>query len=260
MIDWNELNCRSMLENYYAALLKREEQKHINHEKKAKTAEELEDLKEKIEKKQIHSLRVLAFCRDIAAVLTESNPKPGLNETMLYAAALLHDIAKFDSNKYHHRLAASAVKTVCGPYGPEDSAGFFALDEIITAHKTRRFAPCPEYAAEAAILRMADKLDEIYRKTQKVQEAEAGVIQAEQKFEKAAHNEKPKKAAKKLQDKEEKLIKREASLEKAKVDFIQNREIIHTFFESEHHGGCDSTFYKALCKALALRCDSLLNF
>lgn len=253
MIDWNELNCRSMLENYYAALLKREKEKYINHEKKAKTAEELEKLKEKIKKKQTHSLRVLAFCRDIAAALTASNPKPELNETMLYAAAFLHDIAKFDSDKHHHRLAASAVKTVCGSYSSEDSAAFFALDEIITAHKGK-FNPCPEYAAEAAILRMADKLDKIFRKAQKVQQANCSLERAKEKLKMAQEfgdsGKKLLKKADKVLEKSKKLEKKEDALKDAAADFKKNLDTIHVYSQSAVSGICDPAFFNALQNAL----------
>jgi len=47
MIDLSTTNCRQMQERYYAALLDWEKLRYLNRERKAKTAEELEKLKEK---------------------------------------------------------------------------------------------------------------------------------------------------------------------------------------------------------------------
>ena len=261
MIDLSTTNCRQMQERYYAALLDWEKLRYLNRERKAKTAEELEKLKEKIEKRKTHSLRVLAFCSDITKALAaggeaqaaESPSLPKLNEPLLSAAALLHDIAKFDSNEHHHRLAVSAVKTVCGPYGPEDSSAFFALDEIITAHKGD-FRPCPEYAAEAAILRMADKLDKVYRRAQKVQRAKAAEKRAQSSLDIArslgASNKKITKKVEKMLDKGCKLSKREDDLRAAKAEFDQNWAAVRAYAQNTASGNCAPDFFTAFSKAL----------
>ena len=261
MIDLSTTNCRQMQERYYAALLDWEKLRYLNRERKAKTAEELEKLKEKIEKRKTHSLRVLAFCSDITKALAaggeaqaaESPSLPKLNEPLLSAAALLHDIAKFDSNEHHHRLAVSAVKTVCGPYGPEDSSAFFALDEIITAHKGD-FRPCPEYAAEAAILRMADKLDKIHRRVRKVQQAELTLKRTQLSLERAQSQDK---SAKKLEKKadnvlkwEQKLEERRAELNRSSQEFRKNWGAICAYAQGGAPGSCGPDFIAALKQAL----------
>lgn len=243
MLDLTEQRCNDMLAGCYDASFRREEQKLQKLLTRGKRTEEeivkeLGELREDMDKKRDHSQRVYACCLDIVKALT---PAPGQPETfsppdtrLLYAAALLHDAAKFENDSYHHRLAVSAVKAVCGPYTPEDSRDFFVLDEIITAHKGGDFRPHPACAAEAAILRMADNLDRLWRKSEKLRLAEE------------AHQ--PRK----------KIEKKEEELEEAKKKYRWSVDIIRNFSKGSAPGTCGPVFFRALGEALQPRYNELV--
>ena len=73
-------DCRTILSRHYAAA----------------------DVKEKKKLKQLdHTQRVLFLCRTLAPQLP-----PPLQTDLLFASALLHDIAKFDHGPHHLRAAA----------------------------------------------------------------------------------------------------------------------------------------------------------
>lgn len=129
---------------------------------------------EDIRKKRAHAGRVLAVCRRIAAALPPAC-RERIDCERLDCAAILHDIAKFDSDETHHLLAAGTIQSeyekwaVQQPQSPGDAPDFSRIGGIIRWHKGNAFTPPGELALEASILRIADKIDKVCRKTRKLQ-------------------------------------------------------------------------------------------
>lgn len=106
-----------------------------------------------------HAKNVAALCEDVANSL-ESRLQDCVDRDLLAAAAILHDIAKFDAAGDHEEAAIGIIRSECGKQSPSpiDPRDFAALGEIIRSHKGD-FDPHPRVALEAAVLRIADKLD-----------------------------------------------------------------------------------------------------
>lgn len=96
-----------------------------------------------------HSIRVRYICEEIVCELNKEI-QIEINTTLLYRAAILHDIAKFDGEDKHHKKAKNILKM----QGVESKKVF----SIIKAHKGK-FTPNDNVIVESAILRMADKID-----------------------------------------------------------------------------------------------------
>lgn len=75
---------------------------------------------------------------------------------LLHKAVIFHDIAKFRfGGRKHHEKAEKILKGIFSW-----TEALYQCVDVIKAHKGE-FAPAPAVAAEAAILRMADKIDKI---------------------------------------------------------------------------------------------------
>ena len=120
-----------------------------------------------LKKRAEHAGRVLIFSQIIADQLDSRYP---LDRFLLDSAAILHDIQKFKSYRRHAVLAGAAIKKRNQDWKkkrrPFSKAECMALDGIISAHKDD-FDPPYYYAEEAAVLRMADKLDKVWRASTK---------------------------------------------------------------------------------------------
>lgn len=130
---------------------------------------------EDIRKKCAHTRRVLAVCRSIADGLPPAC-RERIDRERLDCAAILHDIAKFDSDEAHHLLASETIRreyeewAARQPQAPADAPDFSRIGGIIRWHKGDAFTPPRELALEASILRMADKIDKVCRKARKLRE------------------------------------------------------------------------------------------
>lgn len=128
-----------------------------------------------IQKKRAHTRQVLVVCRRIADGLPPAC-RERIDRERLDCAAILHDIAKFDSDEAHHLLASETIRreyeewAARQPQAPADAPDFSRIGGIIRWHKGDAFTPPRELALEASILRMADKIDKVCRKTRKLQE------------------------------------------------------------------------------------------
>lgn len=240
MMDLSVQNCQAIVKSHYDAL-------------------EVKDKKQR--RKLAHALRVWELCQAISAKLAQEE-RSRLHPELLTAAALLHDIAKFDSDRLHHLQAIDIIRNGLGQESDEDEAALSALDQMILAHKDG-FNPSPIYAADAAILRMADKIDQVRRKTRKsaksradVEEAKEKVARAEAKYKKAKkegdlekmHDKKRKLEEKeaKLKEKKDKLKEELQELQEAREHFQGSLEKITAYAQSESHGSCAPAFAQNL--------------
>ncbi len=110
----------------------------------------LEKNKKKIIK---HSKRAKKICDEIYEELDESI-KEKIDKDLLSKAAIFHDIAKIEDDDTHNKLAKSRLKK----HFKKSDEDFKKVCSIIKAHKGE-FEPDENIALEAAILRMADKID-----------------------------------------------------------------------------------------------------
>jgi len=132
----------------------------------------------KLRKKREHTERVLCTSQRIAAALAVSGGKP-IDEERLAFAAILHDIAKFDNDEIHDKLALGIIRKEYAEWAagqeqpPADTPDFSEIGELIRWHKDDEFAPPAGLAAEASILRIADKIDQVHRKERKLRKADS---------------------------------------------------------------------------------------
>ena len=129
-----------------------------------------------------HTKGVLSLCREISAALSlEQRP---IDMDLLTAAALLHDAAKYDDPKNHHKDAGRVIAENLDSLGwSTDGVRLSALNSVIKAHKGS-FKPLPDYACEAAILRMADKIDMLRRGKDKEDKYDEGIEKIQEYFSK----------------------------------------------------------------------------
>ncbi|NCC15605.1 MAG: HD domain-containing protein [Clostridia bacterium] len=129
------------------------------------SGKDMESHLEEVNKIIGHTHRVLKICEAFAVNLKLE----GTELELLKAAAILHDIAKLDEkNGEHNRLVEEAMMDmgiVQFADGKEDK-----VYEIIEAHKGG-FNPSSDIALEAAILRMADKLDKFVKRPTKAEKS-----------------------------------------------------------------------------------------
>lgn len=97
-----------------------------------------------------HSTRVADISMNIISIINIINED---EKELVYKAAILHDIAKFDDKNNHNKKAKKVLSKFCGK--DED---FENLCLIIKNHKGK-FKPDKDIAIMAAILRLADKID-----------------------------------------------------------------------------------------------------
>lgn len=133
--------CWNLLKSHYNSL-------ELSPKKRAKANDALQ-----------HAMSVVELCKDVTNKL-EPRLQSCVNQNLLEAAAILHDIAKFDHTDTHEVDAIDVIRAECAKHtvSPIDPRYFEALDEIIRWHRDG-FDPHPRVALEAAILRTADKLD-----------------------------------------------------------------------------------------------------
>ena len=122
-----------------------------------------------------HTKGVLSLCREIASALPPDQGR-ALDMDLLTAAALLHDAAKYDDKKKHHKDAGRVIAENLDRLGwSVDGARLTALNDVIKFHKGSSFKPDPSRAREAAVLRMADKIDMLRRGKDKERQYDEGI-------------------------------------------------------------------------------------
>lgn len=120
-------------------------------------------LREDMKAHLLHTEGVVSICLEILSRLPQESQLL-VDPELLNAAAVLHDVAKFDDKDDHHKLAESVILKNRALLGEEvDDEDIEILGSIIRAHKGDKFKPDEDYACEAAILRMADKIDMLRR-------------------------------------------------------------------------------------------------
>ena len=111
-----------------------------------------------------HSMRVYKICRNIVHRLEEGEIEPQFGQ--LYTAAYLHDIGKKDITGDAHPFASVVLMHKLFDCDSEKDNRKFAhqIGSIIVSHKGY-FCPHSSIAIEAAILRIADKIDRYYTRS-----------------------------------------------------------------------------------------------
>lgn len=120
-------------------------------------------------KKAKHALRVWAICEEIAKELNKYSESISVDIDILCKGALLHDIGKvfFMNDDYHHLASAAIIEKLFDCTSEQGDREFTRkLQSIILSHKGD-FKPDSDVAVEAAILRMADKIDKYNKSTPK---------------------------------------------------------------------------------------------
>lgn len=120
-------------------------------------------------KKAKHALRVWAICKEIAKELNEYSENISVDIDILCKGALLHDIGKAFpvDDDYHHLASAATIEKLFDCTSEQENREFTRkLQSIILSHKGD-FKPDSDIAVEAAILRMADKIDKYNKSTPK---------------------------------------------------------------------------------------------
>lgn len=97
-----------------------------------------------------HIHRVVVICEAFVDELTPTD----INNEALMNAAILHDICKYDDDNKHEKVGADLVEKEYSA----DIKDVKIVGDIIRAHR-KKFKPSDTVWLEAAILRMADKLD-----------------------------------------------------------------------------------------------------
>ena len=140
-------------------------------------------LREDMRAHLLHTEGVVSVCLEILSSLPLESQKL-VNQKLLNAAAILHDVAKFDDKDDHHKLAESVILKNRALWGEDvDDEDIEALGSIIRAHKGK-FKPDVDYACEAAILRMADKIDMLRRGKDRQNKYEEGIDKIQTYFRK----------------------------------------------------------------------------
>ena len=138
-------------------------------------------LKEKMDGHLLHTKRVLTICSEIAEALPPEG-RSLVNRELLSSAAVLHDIAKFDDRDDHHKIAEKEIAGHIDCLNWEaDGFAMKTLGSVIRAHKGS-FEPEEDCACEAAILRMADKIDMLRWDGDKKKEYKRGLEKIEEYF------------------------------------------------------------------------------
>lgn len=138
-------------------------------------------LRENMKAHLLHTEGVVSVCLEILSALPPQS-RLLVDPELLNAAAILHDVAKFDDKDDHHKLAESVILKNCALWGEDvDDEDIEALGSIIRAHKGK-FKPDEDYACEAAILRMADKIDMLRRGKDKQNKYEEGIDKIKEYF------------------------------------------------------------------------------
>lgn len=113
-----------------------------------------------------HSLRVKKIAKSIVVLLEDEGID--VSKKAVKVGALLHDIGKNDkNNKYHHyKSVARTMKLFDCTSGKKNQRYANQIYSIILSHKGE-FKPNVDIALEAAILRMADKIDKYNKSSSK---------------------------------------------------------------------------------------------
>lgn len=113
-----------------------------------------------------HSHRVRCICQEISDSLDDTSLALTLKrKDLIYKAAYLHDISKAElpkknsKRKDHNQASAKVIDKCFDCSGSKENAQYAKeLKEIVIAHRGA-FSPSKNIALEAAVLRMADKID-----------------------------------------------------------------------------------------------------
>lgn len=117
-----------------------------------------------------HSENVCRICEDIALQLEKNGIK--VRKKLLKKAAYLHDIGKaYRKGDAHPFMSVICMYDIFDCSGEERKEYAWKLGQIIIAHKGI-FCPPVCVAIEAAILRMADKIDKYSKPQYSLKEAE----------------------------------------------------------------------------------------
>lgn len=138
-------------------------------------------LREDMEARWLHTEGVVSICGEILSKL----PRQGrllAHPELLEAAAILHDVAKYDNKDEHHKLAESVLLENRSLLGADDGE-LETLGSIIRAHKGK-FNPDEDCACDAAILRMADKIDMLREGKDKQGKFDRGIEKISKYFDK----------------------------------------------------------------------------
>jgi len=170
--------CYELLNCHYDERLekKRKKLKELKGPEKLKRQEKLEKLEKEIEIHLRHTEGVVSICREIWSGLPQQS-QALVNGELLVAAAVLHDVAKFDEKKgenNHHELAGGVISSNRAMLRSNIDGNVETLSSIVKAHKGT-FEPNENCACEAAILRMADKIDMLRRGKDKQQQFDDGI-------------------------------------------------------------------------------------
>lgn len=134
-----------------------------------------------------HSKRVCRLCKKIVKRL-KNNSVDNIQSDLLYKAAYLHDIGKANYDGDAHPY----MSVVC-MYDSFDCSGKKSrkyarrISHIIIAHKSD-FCPPKDVAIEAAILRMADKIDKYNKSKYSLVKAEKSCKKSLKKIKKYFHD------------------------------------------------------------------------
>ena len=129
-----------------------------------------------------HSLRVKQICQNITTEL-EANGLT-VRKRLLDVGSLLHDIGKCEhcNIKYHHYISSAMMMNLFNCTKGKKNIRFAQrVQSLILSHKGA-FCPHPCVAKEAAILRMADKIDHFVRKKDDSKKYERNLNIVEQYF------------------------------------------------------------------------------
>lgn len=111
-----------------------------------------------------HSRRVYNLCCEIIhnLNLNDTISLSQESEELVYKAAYLHDIGKkIDGSNTHNKTSEELIDFLCGHIN-NNTEYLIKLKSIVKAHRGK-FNPDHNVSIEAAIMRMADKIDKFHR-------------------------------------------------------------------------------------------------
>lgn len=138
------------------------------------------------DKVKTHSKNACRICEDIALQLEKNGIK--VRKKLLKKAAYLHDIGKaYRKGDAHPFMSVICMYDIFDCSGEEGKMYAWKLGQIIIAHKGD-FCPPEDVAVEAAILRMADKIDKYNKSKYSLEKAEKSCKKSLKKIKKYFHD------------------------------------------------------------------------
>lgn len=140
----------------------------------------------KCAKVKAHSENVCKICKNIISHPEMSTIK--VDDKLLKKAAYLHDIGKaYRKGDAHPFMSVICMYDIFDCSGEEGKMYAWKLGQIIIAHKGD-FCPPEDVAVEAAILRMADKIDKYNKSKYSLEKAEKSCKKILKKIKKYFHD------------------------------------------------------------------------